>query len=143
MAKLSTKGYLGFGRQAAFGTPVAPTAGLFMRYLSESLKNEQENLNGQEGGFGRYIVDSYKTKNSVKGELSCYARPDIIGFLLAMTLGTDTYAAGTPSVHTITPAVPELFTVERAIDDGTTLVERFQDCVVNDLTIDGESNQPI
>ena len=144
---LSTNGYIGMKKQATFGTPLTPLAGLYIKYLSESIVNEQEQIKGQEGGQGRYLIENYKTTNKVAGAVSAYARPDVLGFFLDMLLGKDTYAAATgatPEIHTIIPAVPHFFTLARGIDPATpTLIEHFQDCHVSDLTIEGESSQPI
>lgn len=145
---LSSNGYIGVGKQAAFGAPVAPTAGLFIKYLSETLQNVQEEIKGTEGGNDRYLIENYKTTHKVAGDIVCYARPDILGFFLAMFYGADTYAAAVPGVtpakHTFTVASPWPFTVERGIDPATpTLIERFQDCYVNALSIEGASSQPL
>lgn len=145
---LSTNGYIGVKKQAAFGTPVDPLAGLFIKYLSESLNNEQEEIKGQEGGFGRTYIENYKTTHKIAGAISCYARPDIFGFFLNMLLGKDTYVAlnpgVTPATHTMEPSIPHFFTIERGIDSATpTVIEQFQDCHVNDLTLEGESSQPL
>lgn len=145
---LSTDGYIGMKRQATFGTPVSPLAGMYIKYLSEGFVNEQEEIKGTEGGFGRYIIETYKTSHKIAGSVSAYARPDVLGFFLGMLLGKDTYAAAvggvSPATHTFEPAVPHFFTLERGINPATPLlVEQFQDCFVNDLTIEGESSQPI
>jgi len=145
---LSTNGYIGVGKQTTFGTPVAPTAGLFIKYLSEGLVNEQEDLKAAEGGFGRYTIEAYKSTHKVSGDVSFYARPDVLGFFLNMLMGKDTYVAAvggvSPAQHTIEVATPHFFTLERGIDPATpTIVERFQDLHVSDLTIEGESSQPI
>jgi len=146
--KLKTNGYIGVGKQAVFGTPVAPTAGLFLKYLSESLVNEQDDIKGTEGGFGRYIIEAYKANHRAGGEVSGYLRPDVFGFFAALCLGADTFAAkvpgASPSIHTLTPGTPGFMTVERGIDPATpTIVERFQDMHVGDLTIEGEQSNPL
>lgn len=144
---LTSDGYIGVGKQAAYGTAVAPTAGLFIKYLSESLNNEQEEIKGQEGGAGRYIIENYKTTHKIAGAISAYARPDILGFFLGMLMGKDTLTAATgatPSIHTLEVAAPEFFTIERGVHAATpTLIERFKDCHVSDMTIEGESSQPV
>ena len=141
---LSTNGYIGVGKQVSFGTPVAPTVGLFTKYLSESLANEQEEIKGVEGGQGRYMIESYKSLNRAGGDIAFYGRPDIIGFFLNAVLGNDAYSVGVPSVHVITPTVPKVITIERGIDPATPLlIERFQDCYVSDLTIEGEASNPV
>jgi hypothetical protein len=145
---LSTNGYIGIKKQATFGTPLDPLANMYIKYLSESLNNEQEEIKGVEGGSGRTLIENYKTTHKIAGAISCYARPNVVGFFLDMLLGKDTYTAlnagVTPATHVITAAVPHFFTIERCVDPVTpTLIEQFQDCHVNDLTIEGESSQPL
>lgn len=145
---LKSSGYIGVGKQSTFGTPVAPTSGLFLKYLSESLVNEQDDIKGSEGGFGRYIIETYKATHRATGEISAYLRPDVFGFFAALCLGSDTFAAksggATPSIHTLKPGIPGFMTIERGIDPAVpTLVERFQDMHVSDLTIEGEHANPL
>jgi len=147
--KLTTDGYIGLAKQAAIDGPVAPVAGLYIKYLSESLVNEQEDIKGVEGGSGRYMIESYKSTHKVTGDVSFYARPDVLGFLIGMFMGGDTFTAKavgvTPSNHVFgVPVIPHFFTIARGVDAATpTLIERFQDCVVESLTIEGESSQPL
>lgn len=148
MSILSSNGCIGVAKQAAFGTPVGPVANLFIKYLSESLANEQEDIKGVEGGQNRNIIEAYKSTNKVVGDVTFYARPDVAGFFIGMLMGKDTFVAKvpatTPSVHTFEPAIPHFFTIARDVDPATpTLVEWFQDCQINSLTIEGESSQPI
>ena len=145
---LSTNGYIGLKKQATFGTPVAPLAGLYIKYLSEGIVNEQEDIKAGEGGFGRYMIEAFKSTHKVSGDVSFYARPDVLGFFIGMFMGKDTFVAKvpatTPDTHTFEIAAPEFFTLERGIDPATpTIIERFQDLHVNALTIEGESSQPI
>jgi len=143
LSYLTTNGYIGMGKQTAFGTAWGPEVGLFIKYLSESLLQEQDDIKAVEGGQGRNIIEAYKSTHKAGGEVSFYARPDVAGFFLAMAMGADSYAAGPPMQHTLTPALPHYFTIERCIDPATAMfVERIQDCAISEITIEGESSQP-
>jgi hypothetical protein len=99
----------------------------------------------REGGAGREINLNYKTMVHADGQVVAYARPDAAGRLLTYALGQDTpslVATTGPLVrHTIVPggSLPYL-TADQTWSDES---ERTTNCLVSDLTIEGEAGKPL
>lgn len=102
----------------------------------------------REGGAGREISLNYKTLVHADGQVIAYARPDAAARLLTWALGMDT-----PSVIVASTAIGPL--VRHTIIPGTQLpyltadqgysdeVERTTNCLVSDLSIEGEAGRPV
>ncbi|MHB8928760.1 MAG: phage tail tube protein [Bacillota bacterium] len=135
----SVTGYIGMAKQALKGTAVAPSK--FIKFLSAPKMAPVQDVSREpEGGSGRDDSLAVKIKHKHDGSFSCYARPDIAGFLLAMALGADSVAGAGPYDHTIVPAdtLPWL-----TVEMQRQLVERIGDCKIESVDIEGESGKPI
>ena len=139
MAVRSSNGYLGFVKQASKGTALVPTK--FCRLsAAESLEivqdvYEERSLNGDEE-----LDVILKVGNKPGGSFSTLVRPDLAAAIMAFVLGADSVATGTTHTHTITRAatVPWL-SIERGLDN----YERFEDCKINQVVINGAAGQPL
>lgn len=135
-----SKGYVGFGLQTEFGTPVPVDQ--FTRFRSPSLEPQQKVDYYYEGGGGRYQTLSLKSEHSHGGKMDMFLRPSVCAQLAAYALGNDEVSGlAAPYKHTITPAedIPWI-TVERGIGR---IYERIQDCKVDVMEIKGSSGKPI
>lgn len=86
--------YIGGGKQAAWGTPVAPT--WFHRWLDGSGPTDGVQNNGErEGDTSPYLSLVYKSGQYWPFKIVEYARPQIAGYALQSLLGSgsDTYTA--------------------------------------------------
>lgn len=93
--------YLGFAKQSAQGTAVAPS--VFPRWLdgsSISLDLGAEDI--YEGDGSRHLSQVVKNKQSVKIKLSLYPRPIELGFFEAAAMGTGSDAVGAATLATTT-----------------------------------------
>jgi hypothetical protein len=135
----SSNGYLGFARQGTEGTGVAPTT--FLRLsTAESLEQVQDILEVRSLYADREIDAIYKTAHKPGGSFQTYARPFLGAELLAYCLGNDSVSANAVVTHTITKGntIPWI-SIERQLDN----VERFIDCKINQIVINGASGQPV
>ncbi|MGB9886752.1 MAG: phage tail tube protein [Moorellales bacterium] len=137
-------GYIGLAKQAAKGTPVAPSK--FVKWTGETgMTPSQAYTQYWEGGMGLDPGVALKETQKYDGQFSLFARPDIAGFLFAMMLGVDT-VSGTadPYTHTITPHASDIpwLTIERYVQ-GLGLVERIRDCRLQQIEISGEAGKPV
>lgn len=137
-------GYIGLSKQAAKGTAVAPSK--FVKWTGETgMTPAQAYTQHWEGGMG--LDPGVAMKESQKYDLSfsCFARPDMAGFLCAMLFGVDNISgAADPYTHTITPhasAIPWL-TLERYVQ-GLSMVERVADCRIQQIELSGEATKPL
>lgn len=91
--------YIGYGKQSAWGTPVAPT--WFSRWLDGSGFNADAKVTTEmEGDASPWEILAYKTEQKGMVKVVEYARPQSIGYALQAFLGTgsDTFTA--PSIST-------------------------------------------
>jgi hypothetical protein len=132
---------LDIGKQSAKGTPqTTPTYEL--RYT---------------GGFGPTVApqtvevaesDStslasgiIRTGFSVEGTSEGYVRPDEFGLLAYLALGANADSGAGPFVHTASHSVtPPYVTLFRSVNT-TALSERYSDCRISSLTVNGSANQ--
>lgn len=136
----SSYGYLGIAKQTAKGTGVAPTK--FIRLsAAEFIEQVQETMDVRSLSGDEELETILKKFHRPDGSFQTLARPDAGAFLLAMILGADS-VSGTesPYTHTITRAntLPWL-TIERKLESA----ERIIDCKLNQITISGESGNPV
>jgi hypothetical protein len=137
-------GYIGLAKQASKGTGVVPSK--FVKWTGETGMSPSLSYTMHwEGGMGLDPGVALKEAQKYDGQFSCFARPDIAGFLFAMLLGVDTVlGSADPYTHTITPhasAIPWV-TVERYVE-GLTLIERIQDCRLQQIELSGEAGKPV
>lgn len=135
----SSNGYVGFARQTSKGSGVAPTT--FLRLAAEEgLEQVQELQEVRSLNADREIDAIYKVKHRPQGSFQTYARPGLGAELLAYALGSDVVAQGNVFTHTIIKSnVIPWITIERQLDS----VERFIDCKINQIVINGNTGQPV
>lgn len=135
----SIGGYIGAAKQAAKGTGLAPTK--FFKFLSApKLAPVQDISREPEGGSGRDDGLAVKIKHKHDISFPMYARPDTIGFILAMALGLDTVSGVGPYTHTITPTdiIPWI-----TAEFNRQLVEQIIDCKIDSVVLEGEAGKPL
>lgn len=85
---------------------------------------------------------SYVEVNGLEGSPECYVRDTNIHSLLDLVLGSTVSSGAGPYVHTATPAAALPYvTFWRGV--GDTLFERFEDCMVSELTISADAGGPL
>lgn len=140
-------GYIGLGKQTAKGTPVAPSK--FVRFQGDTTFTPALAFTQHwEGGMGLDPGVALKESQRYDMSFTAFARPDLVGYLFAWALGVDTVSgAADPYTHIITPhasTIPWL-TAERYVEGlgANALVERVQDCRIQQIEVTGENRQPI
>lgn len=121
----------------------------YFRHLSGTGFDVSHDVSSErEGGAGREINLNYKTMVHADGAVVAYARPDVAARLLTWALGFDTPSQLVASTsngplvqHTIIPGtqLPYLTADQGYADE----VERTTNCLVSDLSIDGEAGRPL
>lgn len=121
----------------------------YFKHLSGTgFDTTQEVSSEREGGAGREINLNYKTIVHADGQVAAYARPDAAGRLLTWALGMDTASVLVASTangalvrHTIVPGtqLPYLTADQGYADE----VERTTNCLISDLSIEGEAGRPV
>lgn len=125
------------GKQTAKGTPQAtPTyklklTGGDIAAASQEVQLAETDASIQAGG-------TVKTGFRVEGSTQHYLRPDDFGLIAYLTLGANADTGTTPNyTHTATlAAVQPYATIYKAINT-TTLVDRYSDCRVSQLVVNG------
>lgn len=138
-ATSDVRNYLGFGKQAARGTGVAPT--VFLPYVSApDLDHGQDGDDVAEAGIGPFLSRRSKRTHAPKGGGSIALRPKTFAQLAAFMLGADVAAVnGSLFDHTTTPAHPTIYlTAEHNLADD--VCERFVDAAIIGMKIDGPDN---
>lgn len=136
-------GNIGIGIQSAKGTAAtAPTVRMFFAgapTLQPVITDARFNMTDGSRSAG----DPYVAQIIVKGDVPLYAHPEAMALLFHAVLGTnaDTGSAD-PWTHTATPAadLPYL-TIWRSI--GGVIFEKYTDCKIDTLTLDGQAGQPL
>lgn len=140
MGFAANDGYVSFGRQSAKGTGVAPSK--FGRFITAVGNPTNEIKEFREGGFEKEGAFAEKVGMIFPFSVNLYARPDIIGLLATMILGSDTVSGAGPYDHLIVPKVGQLdwWSVEfQRVND--TLVERLVDCKPTSLVLTGSAGE--
>ena len=146
---ISSKGTIGFEKQVSKGTPIAVAAiTKFIKYLDDTFATEIGIEELREGGDDELVNTVVKTSHKNKWGLKCYARPNILAYLLAYMLGKDSVSGGgDPYTHTITRSAgnTQWLTFYRTLDPtvGSVKVEQNYDCKISQIQIDGEAGKPI
>jgi hypothetical protein len=136
-------GNIAFGIQSVKGTPAAsPTVKAFFAgapSLQPYITDDRYNLTDGVRDPG----DPYVSQIGVKGQVPLYAHPDLMALLWHLTLGANADAgAGDPWTHTATPAnALPYFTIWRSV--GGVIFEKYTDCKINSMTIDGQAGKPL
>lgn len=130
------RNYLGFGRQTAKGTGVAPT--VFLPYAGAiDADHGMDGDDVREAGAGVYVARSRKTKHDPKGTAEMAARPSTAAKLIAWFLGADAISGVGPYTHVLTPATTNTWvSAERCQADE--IIERFVDGQISKVTLSGE-----
>jgi hypothetical protein len=134
LSPADSRSYLGYGRQSAKGTGVAPS--FFATYIGALTFNHNPNLRPvREAGGGLVPARTLKDYIAPGIQFGAPIRPDQIGAVLAFFFGTAGAPTGAgPYVHTLTPADGrELVTFERNIADD--VIERIIDGVITGVTL--------
>ncbi|CAB4136908.1 hypothetical protein UFOVP314_40 [uncultured Caudovirales phage] len=140
-ASSSAAHYLGFGKQSAQGTGVAPT--VFVPYqgavdLSSGLAGDPI----RQAGTGPYVNRTMKTAQDPSGSAGMAVRPRTFAQLIAWFLGADASAsAGSLFDHTATPAETVTWlTTEQAAGVSGDIIERYIDTMLSKCTIACQGN---
>ena len=136
-------GNIAFGIQSVKGTAAAsPTARAFFAG-APSLQPYKNDARYSMTDGSRDAGDPYVTQVGVAGDVPLYAHPELMALLWHCALGANAdTGADDPYTHTATPAdtLPYL-TVWRSI--GGVIFEKFTDCKIDSLTLDGKAGEPL
>jgi len=134
---------LAWAKQTVKGTPNT-TYSKRTNLAGGNVEPSKETDQLSETDSTRDVGDSYTRSLGAGGSPEVYVRDDTIHQLLEGALGAKaTTGAGPDYTHTLTPAnTLPYYTVYRSI--GTSLLmEQFNDCKVNELTISTEAGGPL
>ncbi len=138
--KPTNQGSIMMGLQGEKGTPATPT--ISIAYLDDGFSTNQQMTGLKDGGDNEYLTENMKLEHRESFSFSVNARPDVATFLNAYMLGSSVITgAGDPYTHTITRDERQWLTMEREL--SATAVQRLVDCKFENVTITGESGQPI
>lgn len=135
LSPADSRSYLGFARQAAKGTGVAPA--FFAPYVEAITFQHNPNIRSvREAGGGSVIARQVKDYIAPGIQFGAPIRPDFIGFLMACFLGGETGVSGAgPYEHEFTPADAGVWiSGERNIADDT--IDRIVDGIIGQVTLD-------
>lgn len=139
----SRLGDFGIGVQTAKGTPAAsPTVRAFFA-AAPSIQPYITDARYTMTDGSRDAGDPYVSQMGVQGDIPVYAHPDLMAILWHAVLGANADSgASDPFTHTATPAndLPYV-TIWRSI--AGVIFEKYTDCKVDTLTIDGQAGQPL
>lgn len=131
---------LWFGKQSGKGTPAAT----FLRtaFSGGSISPTRAVDQLSETDASRDAGDSYVQMTSAAGTPEVYGRDSNIYSLLEAAFGARASSAGPPVVEDITlaSALP-YFTFGK--DIGGSLIEQYNDCMVNEITVSAEAGGPM
>lgn len=136
--------HIGVGKETTWGTAVAATD--YLRFLSESLTEEIEQVTSEALGGIFDEAASYEGARTVAGDVVVEAYPNALGYLLRAAFGapvtTQPDAAGNPTVyqHVFTPVQtnfsnvctlpPYTLEIHRDLENAF----QYAGCAVNDLS---------
>lgn len=126
----------------AKGAP-APGSAQLIPFSGGNLSVTRETANFSETDSSRDQGTSYTVRSGVEGNPEAYVRDSYMHKLLTAALGTDAaVTTGGNTVHTISPAngLPYM-TMWRMQSD--LLWEKFDDCMVSELSIKGDAGAPL
>lgn len=139
-APSDSRNYVGIGKQASRGTAVAPAT--WVPYLPSVDKSHGMDISPiKEAGAAGQVTDSEKGGHLPTGKVTFNARPSLIGKLGAYLLGVDSITGAGPYDHAETSDfVTDYLSVEQNLADD--FVERFKDCVINEITVSVDADNP-
>jgi hypothetical protein len=136
--------YLGFGKQSAKGTGVAPT--VFVPYqgavdLSSGFAGDPI----RQAGTGPFVNRTMKTAQDPSGSAGMAVRPRTFAQLCAWFLGADaSVAAGSLFDHTATPAETVTWlTTEQAAGVSGDIIERYVDTMLSKMMLSCQGNSDL
>ena len=121
----------------------APGSAQLIPFSGGNISVTRETANLQETDSSRDQGISYTVRTGVEGSPEAYVRDSYMHKLLTAALGTDAaVTTGANTVHTISPAngLPYM-TLWRMQSD--LLWEKFDDCMVSELSIKGDAGAPL
>lgn len=143
MSGISSRiGTIAFAKQSAKGSPAASPAIRLMLNGAPSLAPVKERGRFAMTDSGRDQGPGFTSGMRVEGDIPVYLHPEAMASLLYYALGANADSGSTPNyTHTLTPAADLPFvTIWRQV--GGVIFERFDDCKVNALRIEGQAGQP-
>lgn len=139
----SRHGTIAIAKQTAKGSAAATPTVKFALSAAPSVAPIKERGRYVMTDQGRDPGQAYTSRMAVGGDFQVYMHPDGFGLLGLGVLGTNADTGAGPNyTHTITPAddVP-WFTVWRMV--GKVIFERFVDCKINTLRVEGNAGSPL
>lgn len=136
-------GYVGLCKQAAKGTPIAPTT--FLQLVEPAKFDEKQEVDiYPELGGGPYNASAHKKLHTVNPSIAMHVRPSSSAKLFHLFLGADAKSgAAIPYTHLLTPARPLLYlSLERGLKTDLDIT-RVQDCKVDKITITGKGGDKL
>lgn len=139
--------YLALGMQSGLGTPqVAATKVRFAKYLRGNDFNIVPGIvDLREGGDGLDFGTTYEAQEKVAGNLTFYARPEILGQFLQILPGGATWGGGSaPAVHTFHDNhASHPYSTIQVNHPGSSLTQLFSDVRFTGFTISGRTGEPL
>lgn len=130
-----------FGKQTAKGTPAANAAYL-LPFTGGTLGPNQQTGQLEETDASRDQGNTYVQSQGIEGSPETYVRDASFHAIVTAVLGTQVDSGTTNYTHTSTPAnALSYYTFWRM--QGDLLWEKFEDCMVSDLTIRAEAGNPL
>lgn len=147
MSQTAQTGYVALGIQTAKGTPATVDGSLALRVTgfsvsgqSELLDFEEEIGGGRDSESGAAVLGGFM----VSGDMEGLFRSKVFGYLLlaaGFTAAAPVQDALTGAYrHTFTPAITGSYLTLVTRWGSTDAVRRFEDCLVNELTISLDAN---
>jgi hypothetical protein len=136
-------GTLAIAKQSAKGTPAgAPTSKYYMSAADSLGPNKERGRLSRTDG-GRDVGPGFTSQMSAGGDATIYAHPSALALPIAAAAGANADSGSTPNyIHTITPANDGMWvTIWRML--GNVVLERFDDCKITSITINGQAGQPL
>jgi Phage tail tube protein len=136
-------GTFALAKQVGKGTPAAAPTTRFLMAGAPSLAPTKERGRFAMTDAGRDPGPGYTSRMGVEGDVPLYLHPDGFALLAAAALGTNADSgAGDPWTHTATPANDGMWlTCWRQV--GNVIWERFDDCKISALKIEGDAGAPM
>lgn len=137
-------GTFALAKQSAKGSPAsAPTLKMHMSG-SPSLGPTKTRARFAMTDSGRDIGAGYTSSMGVQGDVPLYLHPDGFALLAYLALGANADSGSSPNyTHTATPANDVPWFTCWAVAANGTIVERYDDCKLDSLRIEGSAGQPL
>lgn len=140
----SRYGTFALAKQSAKGTPAASPALKFHMSGSPSLGPVKNRARFAMTDAGRDVGAGYTSSMGVQGDVPLYLHPDGFALLAYLALGANADAGSSPNyTHTATPANDVPWFTCWAVAANGTVIERFDDCKLDSLRVEGTAGQPL